>query len=288
MGKARLRCCAAPATQIGGVRAPTPVGDLGNVEMTQALQLLETRWEAVGPDMLLTGYLPASGGLHGLHSELIGSSQPSTAAAASSANGAAPSQSSSARAAPAAAATAGAHHGANGLASPAAYPLPLLRPSRRRVTHSQVRRERRRARLAEYRLRPARVSLALCLCRGLPCQTIRCVGPGAGSVMTEPACMQVAEFYKVWDRYGALSNFSPHPVRLPCADGTLRVWPTVEHYYQAQKFAGVEDSAAAALMEARTVRSIPLVWNGVIFSPSVMHLCTAAVNVSERPAFKNS
>jgi diaminohydroxyphosphoribosylaminopyrimidine deaminase/5-amino-6-(5-phosphoribosylamino)uracil reductase len=62
--------------------------------------------------------------------------------------------------------------------------------------------------------------------------------------------MQVAEFYKVWDRYGALSNFSPHPVRLPRADGTLSVWPTVEHYYQAQKFAGVDDPAASALMEA--------------------------------------
>ena len=56
--------------QIGGVRAPTPVGDLGNVEMTQAQQLVETRWEPVGPDMLATGYLPASGGLHALHREL--------------------------------------------------------------------------------------------------------------------------------------------------------------------------------------------------------------------------
>ncbi len=137
--EARLQYCAASATQIGGVRAPTPVGDLGNVEMTQALQLLETRWEAVGPDMLLTGYLPASGGLHALHSELVGSSQPS---AASSANGALPSETSSARAVAAAAAEAGGGHGPNGLASPAAYPLPLLRPSRRRIAYSQVRRER--------------------------------------------------------------------------------------------------------------------------------------------------
>lgn len=59
-----------------------------------------------------------------------------------------------------------------------------------------------------------------------------------------------AEFYKAWDRYGALSNFSPHAVRLPAADGALREWPTVEHYYQAQKFMGVDDPAAAAVVEA--------------------------------------
>lgn len=40
-------------------------------------------------------------------------------------------------------------------------------------------------------------------------------------------------FYKVSDPYGYLSNFSPHGIYL----GGLE-WPTVEHYYQAQKFAG--------------------------------------------------
>ena len=44
--------------QIGGVRAPSPVGDLGNVEMTQALPLAEAAWQPVGPDMLLSGALP--------------------------------------------------------------------------------------------------------------------------------------------------------------------------------------------------------------------------------------
>ena len=43
------------AVQIGGVRAPSPVGELGNVEMTQALTLTDTAWRAVGPDMLLSG-----------------------------------------------------------------------------------------------------------------------------------------------------------------------------------------------------------------------------------------
>ena len=61
------------------------------------------------------------------------------------------------------------------------------------------------------------------------------------------AWLQVVEFYKAWDRYGALSNFSPHPIEMPevlALDRTpddlpLRRWQTVEHYYQAQKFAGM-------------------------------------------------
>lgn len=40
-------------------------------------------------------------------------------------------------------------------------------------------------------------------------------------------------FYRVDGPSGFLSNFSPSPIRLKD-----RVWPTVEHYFQAQKFAG--------------------------------------------------
>lgn len=40
-------------------------------------------------------------------------------------------------------------------------------------------------------------------------------------------------FYQVGNSYGFLSNFSAHPVEI---DG--RKWPTTEHYFQAQKFAG--------------------------------------------------
>jgi ribA/ribD-fused uncharacterized protein len=40
-------------------------------------------------------------------------------------------------------------------------------------------------------------------------------------------------FYAVSDDYGAFSNFAPYPV-------TVRGqrWPTTEHFFQAQKFAG--------------------------------------------------
>ena len=40
-------------------------------------------------------------------------------------------------------------------------------------------------------------------------------------------------FYKVWQPYGCFSNFSLHSIEM---QNTF--WPTVEHYYQAQKFVG--------------------------------------------------
>jgi hypothetical protein len=39
-------------------------------------------------------------------------------------------------------------------------------------------------------------------------------------------------FYRIHEPYGCFSNFAPYPVEI---DG--QVWPTTEHYYQAQKFA---------------------------------------------------
>ena len=42
------------------------------------------------------------------------------------------------------------------------------------------------------------------------------------------------EFYSTRGPYGAFSNFSPHGFEL---DGHW--WPTSEHYFQAQKFAGI-------------------------------------------------
>ncbi|KAF3773156.1 Riboflavin biosynthesis protein [Nymphaea thermarum] len=42
---------------IGGENAPTPVGELGMVEMSQALNLIDVSFEQIGPDMLISGYL---------------------------------------------------------------------------------------------------------------------------------------------------------------------------------------------------------------------------------------
>lgn len=44
--------------------------------------------------------------------------------------------------------------------------------------------------------------------------------------------VRILFFYKAWDPYGALSNFSPHPLRMPDGNGNYVTWPTVEHYYQ--------------------------------------------------------
>lgn len=47
-----------------------------------------------------------------------------------------------------------------------------------------------------------------------------------------PHDTKIISFYKTWDLYGALSNFSPHPVWMPNEDGTYFLWSSVEHYYQ--------------------------------------------------------
>ncbi|KAG6550147.1 hypothetical protein Mapa_008103 [Marchantia paleacea] len=126
---------------IGGVLAPSPVGELGMVEMTQALNLSDVAFEQTGPDMLITGYL---------------------------------------------------------------QPVPALFPSVSAAVELA---------LADY-LTPS----------------------------TNPPA--VITFYKTWDLYGAFSNFSPHPITVPDEDGNDVVWNSVEHYYQGQKFKGVQDSVA--------------------------------------------
>ena len=44
---------------------------------------------------------------------------------------------------------------------------------------------------------------------------------------------EVIEFYAVGDPYGEFSNFAPYPILL-----RGKRWPTSEHFFQAQKFAG--------------------------------------------------
>lgn len=62
-------------------------------------------------------------------------------------------------------------------------------------------------------------------------------------------------FYRVNEPFGEFSNFSPHPFQLKD-----RLWPTVEHYFQAQKFAGTEHeeiirAATSPMIAARMGRS---------------------------------
>ena len=55
-------------------------------------------------------------------------------------------------------------------------------------------------------------------------------------MVSEPAKIM---FYRVGDEYGWMSNFAPYPITI---DGVL--WPTSEHYFQAQKFPGTSHEKA--------------------------------------------
>ena len=52
------------------------------------------------------------------------------------------------------------------------------------------------------------------------------------------------KFYKAWNEYGLLSNFSCIPLTI---DG--KEWRSVEHYYQAMKFSGVTSVEASYIMD---------------------------------------
>ncbi|KAJ3675686.1 hypothetical protein LUZ60_004728 [Juncus effusus] len=134
---------------IGGVNAPSPVGELGMVQMSQALNLLDVSFEQIGPDMLISGYL---------------------------------------------------------------QPIPDLSPT-------------------------------------IPsADEISTVDPSLSPYETN-----IISFYKTWDPFGSFSNFSPHPIQMDCEiNGEEKkkvVWPTVEHYYQANKFEGVDSPHAREFVE---------------------------------------
>jgi diaminohydroxyphosphoribosylaminopyrimidine deaminase/5-amino-6-(5-phosphoribosylamino)uracil reductase len=75
--------------------------------------------------------------------------------------------------------------------------------------------------------------------------------PQDGSTSGSAGQGQCIEFYKAWDEYGCFSNFSAHPIQMPSpGGGPLQEWLSVEHYYQSQKFQGVEDPEAVALIAA--------------------------------------
>ena len=67
--------------------------------------------------------------------------------------------------------------------------------------------------------------------------------------------MNSIRFYRLNDPYGAFSNFAPYPIQLKG-----KIWPTTEHYFQAQKFAGTEHEeeirkARSPMIAARMGRS---------------------------------
>ena len=53
------------------------------------------------------------------------------------------------------------------------------------------------------------------------------------------------KFYRVGDEYGEFSNFARYPITV---DG--REWPTSEHYYQAQKYAGTKHEEKVRLVDS--------------------------------------
>ena len=59
--------------------------------------------------------------------------------------------------------------------------------------------------------------------------------------MTPPP-PRVIKFSTLTGAYGCFSNFAPYPITLKG-----NVWPTSEHYFQAQKFAGTEHEEAVRL-----------------------------------------
>ncbi|KAJ7528695.1 hypothetical protein O6H91_15G014500 [Diphasiastrum complanatum] len=134
---------------IGGAAAPSPVGELGMVEMTQALPVADVSFEQIGPDMLVSGFLKE---------------------------------------------------------------IPDLRVT---TTNS-----------LELQNEASKVEV-----------TNACVS-------------EVISFYKAWNPYGAFSNFSPHPVSIPDAEGYLYTWRSTEHFYQAQKFEGVQDTIAQQCVQS--------------------------------------
>ena len=85
--------------------------------------------------------------------------------------------------------------------------------------------------------------------------------------MPEPEPPPVINFYSLASEYGCFSNFSRHAITLKG-----KRWPTSEHYFQAQKFAGEPDEeevrtagkpSLAASMGRDRKRPLRRDWEGV-------------------------
>jgi ribA/ribD-fused uncharacterized protein len=60
-----------------------------------------------------------------------------------------------------------------------------------------------------------------------------------------PSRRRVIEFYRTGDDYGEFSNFAAYPIVVNGVE-----WPTSEHYFQAQKFAGTPHEEAVRLADS--------------------------------------
>jgi diaminohydroxyphosphoribosylaminopyrimidine deaminase/5-amino-6-(5-phosphoribosylamino)uracil reductase len=221
---------------IGGERAPSPVGELGFVEMTQAVQLEDVRWRQVGPDLMVVGFLPTSNGPMALEASL---SVGSGAAGAGSGSEAA-----AAAMAPASSTAAEEQQQAQASSTPASS---LPSPSSPAAA----------AAAAEPSSQPsASSSSAATSSLSSTARPPSIATRARGSI---PPVRKVATFYKAWDQWGSLGNFSPHPISLPLYGAAAgqgaeeREWASVEHYYQACKFSQVTEEGRAITEQARRV-----------------------------------
>ena len=185
---------------IGGTHAPTPVGNLGFVEMTQAVNLIDVAYNVLDGDLMITGALPSSGGLLDLHKRTI---------------------------------TRESH-----VCAPKQTSVSVLLATGRGTDSNGSMSDAADTASSSGQADPVNPSFSSVL-------HTRCNAPKA-----------MAQFYKAWDEWGCLSNFSPHPIDMPhrpfrTADaesttaGSVEAdtspmcrWSSVEHYYQAQKFWG--------------------------------------------------
>jgi N-glycosidase YbiA len=72
-------------------------------------------------------------------------------------------------------------------------------------------------------------------------------------------------FYKADQPHGYLSNFSPHPIEIEAI-----IWPTVEHYYQAQKFVGTQFiKLGDRIREAATPDEAAAIGRNPLYTPSL-------------------
>jgi ribA/ribD-fused uncharacterized protein len=95
-------------------------------------------------------------------------------------------------------------------------------------------------------------------------------------------------FYRQNDPCGEFSNFSAHPFKLGG-----KVWPTSEHYFQAQKFAGTEHEEAVRITKTASMaaklgrsRTLPLRSDWEVVKDDVMRAALRA-KFEQHPKLKS-